>query len=270
MKRLVRWNLSSRARQLSGGDALVVSIPKSGRTWLRTFLCAYYCEKIGRPFTLEPEKYQGIPRVIYTHDIFEQLTKATRWDKVRGKFLVPRRERARLPVALLARDPRDALVSLHVQFTRRTKETPEELKRKSLSELLRDPANGIKSMVETMNSWLAEWSDRSNFLLLRYEDLRHDPKPGFESLLRLLGEREINRSAFEKAVQFSEFNQMKAREAGGAFDSKILRPGDPVDPESYKVRRGKIGGYADEFSTADQAYAAEALRRLDDRFGYRA
>ena len=43
MKRVVRWNLSSRARQLSDGDALIVSIPKSGRTWVRTFLCAYFC-----------------------------------------------------------------------------------------------------------------------------------------------------------------------------------------------------------------------------------
>jgi hypothetical protein len=38
---IVRWNLSSRSRQLTGGDALLVSIPKSGRTWVRTFLCAY-------------------------------------------------------------------------------------------------------------------------------------------------------------------------------------------------------------------------------------
>ncbi len=270
MKRLVRWNLSSRARQLSGGDALVVSIPKSGRTWLRTFLCAYYCEKLGRPFTLEPEKYPGVPRVIYTHDIFEQLTKASRWDKLRGKFLIPPRERAHLPVVLLARDPRDALVSLHVQFTRRTRETPEELKRKSLSELLRDPANGIKSMVETMNSWLAEWSHRSNFLLLRYEDLRRDPKTGFASLLQLLGEKPVNQPAFEKALRFSEFDQMRAAEAGDLFDSKILRAGDTSDPESYKVRRGEIGGFLKEFSPADQAYAAGALGQLDTRFGYRA
>ena len=90
MRRLVRWNLSSRARQLSGGDAIVVSIPKSGRTWVRTFLCAYFCEKIGQPFTLEPEHYKGVPRIIYTHDLFEQRTKADRWDKLRGKYLDPR------------------------------------------------------------------------------------------------------------------------------------------------------------------------------------
>lgn len=54
----LRWNFSSRARELSGGDAIVISIPKSGRTWVRTFLCAYFCERHGRPFTLEPEQYR--------------------------------------------------------------------------------------------------------------------------------------------------------------------------------------------------------------------
>jgi hypothetical protein len=268
MKRIVRWNLSSRARQLSGGDALVVSIPKSGRTWVRTFLCAYFCEKIGQPFTLELEQYEAVPSVIYTHDLFEQRTKADRWDKLRGKYLIPARERSRLPIILLARDPRDAFVSHFVQLTRRTKETPEEIKQRSLPELLRDPRFGIQSIIEVMNSWLAEWSGRSNFLLLRYEDLRAEPAPGFRKLLQLLGEKPINHEAFEHALQFSAFGSMKERERHGGFGSKILRPGDAADPESFKVRRGKIGGFAEYLSAEEQRFAAGVLQKLDPGFGY--
>jgi len=268
VKRVVRWNVSSRARQLSGGDALLVSIPKSGRTWVRTFVCAYYCAKLGKPFTLEPEQYRGVPRVIYTHDLFEQRTKADRWDKLRGKYLVPARARLRLPVVLLARDPRDAFVSYFVQLTRRTKETPNELKQKSVSELLRDSAHGIESIVEVMNNWLAEWAGRSNFLLLRYEDLRADPEPGFRSLMGLLGEVEINQTALSKALDFSEFAQMQKMEAAGVFGSKILRPGDAEDSETFKVRQGKVGGFAAALSPNDQVFAAAAMRRLDPRFGY--
>lgn len=268
MRRFVRWNLSSRARQLSGGDALIVSIPKSGRTWVRTFLCAYFCEKIGAPFTLELEKYQGLPRLIYTHDLFEQRTKADLWDKLRGKYLIPRGERIRLPVILLARDPRDAFVSLYVQLTRRTKETPNELKQLSVSELLRHPAFGILSMVEIMNGWLAEWSGSASFLLLRYESLRRDPGAGFRELLQVLGERPIQEKAFAHALEFSGFDQMQKLEGAGAFDSKILRAGDKRDPESFKVRRGKIGGFQDYLPPNDQAYARAALQGLDSRFGY--
>ena len=183
----------------------MVSIPKSGRTWVRTFLCAYFCEKLGQPFTLEPEQYEGVPRVIYTHDLFEQRTKADRWDKLRGKYLIPQRERDRLPVILLARDPRDAFVSLFIQLTRRTKETPDELKQKSASELLRDPAFGIESMVEVMNSWLTEWSGRPDFLLLRYETLRESPAPGFRELLRLLGENPVTRRSLRPCARVLRF-----------------------------------------------------------------
>jgi transcription termination factor Rho len=38
--RLMRRNFSSRAPELSGGKAIILSVPKSGRTWIRTFLNA--------------------------------------------------------------------------------------------------------------------------------------------------------------------------------------------------------------------------------------
>ncbi len=264
----MRWNLSSRARQLSGGDALVVSIPKSGRTWVRTFLCAYFSKTVGEPFTLHPEQYQGVPRVIYTHDLFEERTKADRWDKLRGKYLIPQSERARRPIILLARDPRDAFVSLYLQLTRRTRETPNELKEKSAAELLRDPAFGIISMIEVMNSWLGEWSGRRNFLLVRYETLRETPAEGFAEILYLLGEKPMTEESFAHALEFSAFENMKNLESAGAFASKILRAGDPRDPESFKVRRGRVGGFADYLSPHDQKYAAAAMAKLDARFGY--
>jgi len=34
------------------------------------------------------------------------------------------------------------------------------------------------------------------------------------------------------------------------------------------VRRGKIGGYREYLSAEDQKYAADALIKLDSRFGY--
>jgi hypothetical protein len=75
-------------------------------------------------------------------------------------------------------------------------------------------------------------------------------------------------SIFQAALDFSQFENMKKMEAAGAFDSKILRPGDVRDPESFKVRRGKVGGYREYLSVEDQAYAAAALTKLDPRFGY--
>src|SRR6202007_2986143 len=145
-----RWNFSSRARELSGGDAIVISVPKSGRTWVRTFLCAYFCKRTGKPFTLRPDRYHEpeIPRMIFSHDFAEQRMKARFWERIRGKYLVPARELARARLILLVRDPRDAFVSLYMQLVHRTRETPQQIKEKRVGDLMRDRRYGIMSIIK--------------------------------------------------------------------------------------------------------------------------
>jgi len=84
----------------------------------------------------------------------------------------------------------------------------------------------------------------------------------------MLGESMPDMKMFQAALEFSRFENMQKLEAAGAFDSKILLPGDVRDPESFKVRRGKVGGYREYLSLEDQRYAADALTELDARFGY--
>src|SRR5947207_2057463 len=148
--RLMRRNFSSRAPELSGGQAIILSIPKSGRTWVRTFLCAYFCKRYGREFTLEPERYgePGIPRLIFSHDCFEHRTKGDLWDRIRGKYLVPKKELRRAKIVLLVRDPRDCFVSLYVQMTRRDRGAPDEFKRKTVSDLLRGKKFGVRAIIK--------------------------------------------------------------------------------------------------------------------------
>jgi hypothetical protein len=265
-----RWNLSSRAGALSGADLLVISIPKSGRTWLRAFLCAYFCKLRGYDFALQPEQYEdaAIPRVIYSHDLFEHRTKGSVWDRLRGKYLVPATELGRAKILLLARDPRDTFVSLYLQITRRDPGTRDRFAQQSISEVLRDRRFGIASIVATMNEWLQEFSSRPDFSLLRYESLRAEPAEHFHQILALLGEADANRSIFEVALEFSDFQNMQRLEAAGAFDSKILRARDVADLESFKVRRGKVGGYSDYLLPQDRQYAASVMKKLDQRFGY--
>jgi len=265
-----RINLTSRAAELSGGDAIVVSIPKSGRTWLRTFLSAYFCARYEHPFSLDLTKYQDprIPRVIYSHDLFEHRTKGRWWDRARGKYLIPANEIRRTRIILLVRDPRDAFVSHYVQLTRPTADAPDEVKTKTAGKMLRDPLLGIGQIVRTMNDWLVEFGDRPNVTLVRYEDLRSRPAEHFGRVLAAIGEQKVSQEHLNAALRFSEFSNMKKLEAAGAFDSKILQPRDMNDLESFNVRRGKVGGYREYLSTDDQKYAADALRELHPRFGY--
>lgn len=267
-----RLNLSSRAALLSGGDAMVVSVPKSGRTWLRAFFAAYFCAKAGRNFSLDPEQYGDprIPRIIYSHDLFEQRTKGRWWDRIRGKFLIPARELQRAKIILMVRDPRDAFVSHYVQLSRPSADAPEQLKTISASEMLHHPQLGIRMLVQTMNDWLREIGGRANVTLLRYEDLKRAPNEFFRRALEGIGETRISEKDFAHALQFSQFGNMKKLEAADAFDSKILQTRDKRDPEAANVRRGKVGGFTDYLSSDDQAYAATVMRELDPKFGYSA
>jgi hypothetical protein len=275
LRRSLRWprrNFSSRARLLSGGEVVVLSAPKSGRTWIRTFLCAYLCKRHGLEFTLQPGRYDHpeFPRVIFSHDRFEHRTKGNRWDRLRGKYLVPRRELRKAKIVLLVRDPRDCFVSLYLQMTRRDPSAEAALKQKSVSELLRDKRFGIRCIVRAMNDWLDEFSDRKDFTIIRYEALRASPAEHFRDLLAVVGETTLDMSIFQEALEFARFENMQKLEAAGVFDSKILHPGDVRDPESFKVRRGKVGGYREYLLPEDLEYAVDALRDLDPKFGYNA
>lgn len=266
----MRWNFSSRRRELSRADAIIISIPKSGRTWVRTFLNAYFAYKKGKQFSLDftDRSDAGVPRIVFSHDRFEHRTKGNAWARLRGKYLVPKRSLRHAPIVLLARDPRDAFVSYFVQATRRNPATPRDIKALPIHDLLRHPRFGIAAMVEVMNGWIEEFGERSHFSIVRYEELHADPPRAFHGLLRALGEQEIDDAVFGPALDFSDFRNMQRMEAAGEFGAKILQPRDRDDPETFKVRQGKVGGFREYLSPEDQEYAARICAGLNPRFGY--
>ncbi|PYJ36821.1 MAG: hypothetical protein DME84_09695, partial [Verrucomicrobia bacterium] len=201
-------------------------------------------------------------------DLYEHYTKTRWWERVRGKFLVPPAQIRRAKIILLARDPRDAFVSHYIEMTRRTAETANELKSQAVGDVLRDPIFGIVLIVETMNAWLTEFARRPDCILVRYEDLHATPNEQFRRVLAALGETDPQARYFESALEFSRFGNMRKMEASLEYDRQLLQPGDANDPESYKVRRGKIGGYVDYLDPSDVEYANQAMSALDPRFGY--
>ena len=262
---VLRRNLSSRAQYYSRADAIVVSVPKSGRTWLRVFLYAYFSAVLNRSFTLNEKEILNspLPKLIFTHDLWEHVATARLKDRLRGKHLVPPLESRRKPIVLLARDPRDVVVSLFFQQTKRIRRyegTP--------SEMIRHPRFGIGLIVDIMNTWMAEWGNRANFKLVRYEDCQENAPKVFHELLSFLAFGEIDPAAFKRSLEFASFENMKAMEAGGRFETGILSPGDPKDPDSFKVRRGRVGGYREHFSSEDILYLGQAINLLDRRYGY--
>jgi len=265
LNQVLRINVSSNARLFRQASGLVVSVPKSGRTWLRVLMHRYFSELLQMPFVLDAAALQqrGLPNLICTHDLWEHRTTRRLKDRLRGKHLVPRRLCREKPLVVLARDPRDVIVSLYFQLTRRTMKY-----QGSLPEMIRDRRFGIETLVSVMNYWLASWGEQRNFLLVRYEHCRTRPFEVFGGLVQFLG-FEIDRDKLIRSIEFASFDNMKRMEVEGKFDSGSLRPMDPSDAESFKVRRGVVGGYRRYLDATDLEYVENALGRLDERFGYR-
>ena len=91
MVKILRRNLSRRAHRYSNADVIVVSIPKSGRTWLRVFLHSYFCALEKREFTLNAKEFfsGNVPKFIFTHDLWGYLTAWKLRDRMSGKQLMP-------------------------------------------------------------------------------------------------------------------------------------------------------------------------------------
>ena len=109
-----------------------------------------------------------------------------------------------------------------------------------------------------------------HLLVVRYEDLRAEPEPNLGRILRFLGQDPTD-SELADAVAFASFENMKRMEAQRAFASSgnRLSPANKDDPRTYKVRRGKVGGYRDYFTEGQVAEIESYVRgRLRPGFGY--
>lgn len=160
----------------------------------------------------------------------------------------------------LHRDPRDTVVSSFHEATRRR-----TLFDGSISDFIRDPAFGIEKIARFNLGWLQAVCGRPDRMSLSYEELVADPRGALGRVSRFFGHA-APADAIAATVQDHGFEAMRAREADGTFDVQYagkFQPADPNDPNTFKVRRGKIGGFADELSEEDRRFCDAVMTRLD-------
>jgi hypothetical protein len=235
---LLRARASRIYRRLAGRGRpadVVVSFPKSGRNWLRVML-----HELG----VAPA---------FSHAGSEHVHRRTAEEIAPGTPAPERR------ILFLHRDPIDTAVSGYHQATKRVGNFEG-----SISEFIRDPRHGLEKTILFNRMWIERLRDRPNSFLLSYEELTRDPVRELTSAALFFGARPAP-AEIARVVEENRFERMQARERSGELSrihGSVLAPKDPEDPDSFKVRRGRIGGYADELSEADVAWARETVRRL--------
>jgi len=244
-----------------------VSFPKSGRTWIRMFLNHYFFNLY--PFSVMDRNNERfvrlIPEVIFDHKMkFNTDIKSLEMsvEKSKSKNII-----------LLIRDPRDIFVSYYFHMTKRKKAPFKRFLINwdtiSMEELIRDDNHGIRGIVRYMNYWYQAHPKFKTFFLLQYENLKNNTAAELKRLMCFLKE-EINYPAFDKALEETSFKKMKRAEKEGLYGDFELSAKNINDEESYKVRKGEVGGYMNYLKCSEIEYAQEAMNdlhpHLKDRF----
>ena len=261
-------------RKLQLADVVIVSFGKSGRTWLRVLLSRFFQIRFGlRPsafigFDNLHRRHEGIPRVFFTHDNY--LRDYTGNSDNKSDFYGKK-------VVLLVRQPGDVAVSQFHQWKFRMRphkkglnKYPEHGKEVDVFSFAIDEDAGLPKVIDFMNSWAREIPRLRQLLIVRYEDLRRDTAGQLRLVLEFLGQQPSD-SELTDCVAFASVENMRKLEEKSTFwlAGSRMRPGDRSNPDSFKVRRAKVGGYRDYFDDG-QAARLEALteERLLPGFGY--
>jgi hypothetical protein len=277
LERLDIWYRARRRQQkiiwrLKRADAVVVTHTKSGRTWLLVMISHLFHLKYGTP-------ERAIVKFDNLHRQDPRVPKLyfTRW----ANLITPddTAPPPALPAAtrwlFLFRDPRAIAVSYY--FHLRNRSTPVErahkgvadaVLTKSMFDFVTDPAVGVPHIIALMDRWLVRMASLEHALLVRYEDLHADPAGALARVMGFLGQP-CSAAEIAQAVEFAAFDNLKSREAGNFFASDRLRPVDQSDPDSFKVRRGTIGGWRDYFDEHQRAVIDGLVEgRLPAHLGY--
>ena len=276
--RFERW-LRGReeTRRLQRADVAIVSFGKSGRTWLRVMISRYYqlvygiSERALLGFDNYHRRNSRIPKIFFTHDNYikdytgEYDSKASFYGK---------------KVVLMVRNPKDIAVSQYFQWQHRMRPAKKKLNQYpphgadvSAYDFVMDPNCGLPDIIAYLNLWAREAERVERLLVVRYEDMRSDPNKTLRRVMEFINDDSADGSAVDGAVEYLSVENMRKLEEKNVFwlAGGRMKPGKKGDPNTYKVRRAKVGGYKDYFNDAERAEIDELVSHdLSATYGYEA
>lgn len=273
-KKIERW-LRGREEfaRLQRCDWVLMSWGKSGRTWLRVMLSRAYTLKGGfdaselLDFDNLKKRDASLPAVFFTHNNYLRDYTGNQRSKrhFRGKRVV-----------LLVRDPRDVAVSQFFQWQYRMRpnkkfinDYPPHGANIDVWDFVLDKDAGVPRIVDYFNGWASAMPELKDVLVVRYEDMRRQPAEVLAKILAFT-ETDVTPDQVQEAVDFAAYENMKKMEQNSFFKGSGARvkPGDKDNPESFKVRKAKVGGYRDHFDDEQCAMLEGMVAELDPVFGY--
>lgn len=253
---------------------IFASYGKSGRTWVRVMISRYYQLEYELPdnilmgFDNYTKLNSAIPRIFFTHDNYlRQFTgnldsKKDFYDK---------------KTVLLVRKPQDVAVSQFFQWKYRMRADKKSMNNYpphgadiSVYDFVKHQGQGLAHIIEFMNVWARELDKIDNLLVVRYEDLRATPEKEMARVVEFLGMAPNDKYLADMA-EFASVENLRKKEQENYFwrSGSRVQAKDVNDPNTFKVRKAKVGGYRDYFDD-DQVAELDAMvdSQLLPAFGY--
>ncbi len=272
--RRITKKLRNKMRHFNTGydwDSVVLSFPKSGRTWV-AHLYVYYVifhifgdeaeafinDKMGFTYTIEQNeeffklmKGEGrksyIPLVRFSH----HFPKKGEIPYFNLSISVPLHLYSRC--VYLVRDPRDVIVSYFHHVT--TKNKVPLAKDVDIREFIRSERFGIRQIVAYMNQVLNILQNSSiKNEIVCYEDLVEDTESEFTRILVAMGVGKIDKVAISSAINRASFDRMRQSERPWRKQLSVKS-----DDNSLRFRKGKIGSYKEELEQDDIDYLKRVI-----------
>ncbi len=271
-------------------DAFLLSFPKCGRTWLRIMIAKVFQQH----FKLEhrrierkllklhklPRLNPNVPKIMVDHDDFPHWKNASELKQNKKRYRHSK-------VIFLVRDPRDVIVSFYFEQSKRlTVEDTEKQKRHRelknfrnrvkpyvgpMEKFVHEEIGSFETLIEYYNIWERNREIPRDFLLMKYEDLRANTQNELRRLMDFLELPDVADETLASAIEFCRFENMRKMEQENAFHSGKLAPKNASDKESFKTRKGKVGGYREYLSKEDINYLNDHMREhLSPAYGYQA
>lgn len=236
---------------------VLVSYPKSGRTWVRFMIDLYLAKRYHRTF---PKVFQieKDPVVRQRHDIrYKHFVEGRAYYEL-GCFPERRTLVPNSHAVLLTRNLYATLASAYQHVRYRTGEftgTPAEFLRST-------PKYGPMKIIAYYNLWLELRQEFKSATVVSYERLKQDPTLTLRMLLERLGCGPVDEAFVHEVVEESTVEKMQALSLTEAYRGTILAPTEPTNRNSWKVREGRSDGFRTMFSQDDLRYIARLIEDL--------
>jgi len=102
--------------------------------------------------------------------------------------------------------------------------------------------------------------------VLTYEKIHEAPEAMLKALIEFLGYPNYGDEAIHAAVDYCQFDNMKKIEEQNLLNNPRLKAADGQDPEAFKVRKGKVGGYTEYLNDQEITQMEEYIQSHLDPF----